>query len=61
MKSNWIDYHKVHCQLYWNEVKDTTWVYDGDEWSGTLIILDKDDEIIKVIGYEKINDVDREQ
>lgn len=45
----------------WNEVKDTTWVYDGDEWSGTLIILDKDDEIIKVIGYEKINDVDREQ
>ena len=61
MKSNWIDYDKVHCQLDWNEVKDTTWVYDGDEWSGTLIILDKDDEIIKVIGYEKINDVDREQ
>jgi len=61
MKSNWIDYDKVHCQLYWNEVKDTTWVYDGDEWSGTLIILDSDDEIIKVIGYEKINDVDREQ
>lgn len=58
MTNNWIDYNYVHHTVLWSEVKDTVWVFYGDAESGQLMMFDKDDEIIKVIGYEKISKMD---
>lgn len=58
MNDSWFDYNYVHYNANWTEVKDTIWVFYGDAESGTLIMFDKNDEIVKVIGYEKITKVD---
>ena len=57
----WIDYDMVHLQLWWNEVKDKKLIHHGDEDEGVLIIADSDDIIIKIIGYEKIDELDGEE
>lgn len=57
----WIDYDMVHFRLWWNEVKDKQLIHQGDENEGMLIIADLDGKIIKMFGYERIDEMDREQ
>lgn len=63
MKYNnvWVDYEYVQFQLNWNEVKDKQIVWRGDEDSGVLIIAYPNGRVYKMFGYEKIDELDREQ
>ena len=57
----WIDYDKVHFNINWNEVKGNQLIWQGNEREGVLIIADKWGKIIKMWGYETINEMDGDE
>lgn len=62
MKSNeeWhIDYDYVYFTFEWTWIRDKHFIYEGDQNSGMLLITDEDGIIVKALGYEKIDEVDR--
>lgn len=63
MKYNdiWVDYEYVHFRLDYNEVKDKQLIHRGNQDEGMLIIADSYGKIIKMFGYEKIDELDGEQ
>ena len=46
------DYVFVQIQYTW--IKDKLMTFYGDDEYGSLVIMDKDENILKIIGYERV-------
>ena len=46
----------VHFNFPWIWIKDKQMVLQGDKRAGMLMIFDKDDNLIKVYGYELVSE-----
>lgn len=56
-----IDYDYVYFTFDWTWIRDKHFIYEGDQNSGMLLITDEDGIIVKALGYEKIDEVDRRE
>ena len=56
-----IDYDYVHFHFPWTWIRNKQLIYEGNQNSGVLLITDEDGIILKALGYEKINEVDRKK
>ena len=47
-------YGYVHFNFNWTWIRDKQIGFQGDMYSGMLLILDSDDNIVKMYGYEMV-------
>ena len=52
-----LHYGYVHFTFPWTWIKDKQIGVQGDKYSGMLLILDSDDNIVKMYGYELVSSV----
>lgn len=50
-----VHYGYVHFTFPWRWIKDKELVVQGNRYRGMLLILDSDDNVIKMYGYELIS------
>ena len=51
-----VHYGYVHFHFPWTWIKDKQIVHQGNHISGMLMILDMNDNLIKVYGYESVSE-----
>lgn len=51
-----LHYGMVHFAFRWNWIRDKKIVLQGNRISGTLLIFDMDDNLIKMYGYELVSE-----
>ena len=51
-----LHYGYVHFAFPWRWIRDKQIVLQGNKWKGMLLILDSDDNVIKVYGYELVSE-----
>ena len=51
-----VHYGYVHFHFPWTWIRDKQIVVQGDKWRGMLLILDSDDNVIKMYGYELVSE-----
>ena len=56
-----VHYGYVHFRFPWSFIKDKQIVHEGNYMSGTLMILDNDDRLIKVYAYELVKERNEEE
>lgn len=49
-----IHFNMVHFRFDWTWIKDKQIIHQGNQISGMLLILDSDDNIVKMYGYELV-------
>jgi hypothetical protein len=52
----WIDYEYVHFEFLWTWIRDKKLYHQGNEDRGMLIITDENDNVVKMLGYEKVDE-----
>jgi len=56
MKDAKIDYGYVHFSFRWTWIRDKEIVLKGDKWSGMLMIYNDKGSLIKIYGYELVEE-----
>ena len=51
-----VHYGYVHFNFPWTWIRDKQMVLQGDNIRGMLLIFDKDDNLIKMYGYELVSE-----
>ena len=51
-----IHYNYVDFTFRWTWIRDKQIQVQGDKYRGMLLILDKDDNVIKMYGYELVSE-----
>jgi hypothetical protein len=51
-----VHYEYVDFTFRWTWIRDKQIVVQGDKYKGMLLILDKDDNVIKMYGYELVSE-----
>ena len=61
MNESKVHYGYVNFTFSWTWIKDKQIGFQGDMYSGMLLILDRDDNIVKMYGYELDSETDKEE
>ena len=51
-----VHYGYVDFTFRWTWIRDKQIVVQGDKYRGMLLILDSDDNVIKMYGYESVSE-----
>lgn len=56
-----MQYKLLELDFKWTWIRDKQIHIDGDRFRGLIIITDKDDNVVQILGYELVNEDENEE